>query len=247
MGCGCTLHDAMATCTSCSSPGQCPRTSHFYAFRLPQGVAINKDRPCSPPEELGHDDAYVPVTHVGGPNRGPTDSGGLWFYYARGCSDLLWHMGRTMLARNRIHAAVLIEQRAAWHAGQQISEREAVGRVGAFLRRNHPRWGPLGGARRWMEKRVANVSVEAIIAEGARGLYGPCPVGDAFDTTGALRPCDCQRGNESSMGALLRTKRLFALAPLAGDKLLSLHSEPLLRRLPLDTLQLHQQPQVRAP
>ena len=221
-------------CVACNSSG-CPKDT-FVAFRLPQGLAAFRTLPCEPPPELGVDGSWLPVTHVGGPNRGPTDSGGLWFYYTRGCSDLFWHMGRTMLSRNRIHAAVLAEQKTTELVeGKKISDREAVNLVAAYVRRRHPRWPPLSVARRWLG---TNASIEAIIAEGARGLYGSCK-GAAFTPEGALRPCACV-GNATRAA---RHRRQLSLGPLAGDKLLSLHSEPLFRRLPLDTVTLHQQPQ----
>jgi hypothetical protein len=177
-----------------------------------------------------------------GPNRGPTDSGGLWFYYTRGCSDLLWDVGRTIVARNRVHAAVLAEQRvAALEEARMLTDREAIARIALFLNRSRYRkWAPLGTARRWLG---VNATIEAVLAEGARGLYGDC-AGHALTPQGTLRPCTCV-GNVTRFRALSskQRRRLLALVPLSGDKVLSLHSEPLLRRLPLDTLTLHQQPQ----
>ena len=85
----------------------------WHPFRFPVGIEYLRQLPCEPNDELTRDDAWLPATHVGGPSRGPTDSGGIWLYYARGCSDLLWHMGRTALARNRAHAAVRAEQMTA--------------------------------------------------------------------------------------------------------------------------------------
>ena len=88
-------------------------TTH-EAFGFPRGVRyletsghIN--------HELGRDHAWLPVTHT----RTAQDSlqVGLWFHYMRGCSDFAWNVGRTLLARNKCHAAVLLGQRvdnASW-------------------------------------------------------------------------------------------------------------------------------------
>lgn len=241
---------AHVQCSYCDSVGGCPKESTFGAFRLPQLLAMNRDieDSCEPNSELGVDEAYLPVTHVGGPKRGPTDSGGLWFYYARGCSDLLWHMGRTMLARNRVHAAVLVEQRLALLDGKRITDREAVGRVATYVRSRQPRWNALGHARGGFLGK--NATVEDAIAEASRGLYGLCK-GPAFTMEGQLRACACltinilnathNRAHAAHSRRSLGRSR--ALASMAGDKIISLHSEPLLRRLPLDTLVLHKQPQ----
>ena len=106
----------------CVACGCCPRglgraTPTYHPFRFPIGLDHYRKLPCAPPRELGVDHAWLPVTHLGGPHKGPTDSGGLWFYYARGCSDFLWDVGRTLLARNRAHLAVLIQQRR--HGGTE--------------------------------------------------------------------------------------------------------------------------------
>ena len=227
----------LPVCVACTSTASCSKETHFWAFRLPQGLNFAREQPCQPDSYLGRNDVYLPVTHVGGPRRGPTDSGGLWFYYTPGCSDLLWHIGRTILARNRAHAAVLAEQRMAQLEGKTMSDREAISRLASFIRNRYPRWGPLGRARnRLMGK---NASIETILAEAARGLYGTCPA-DAYDSNNRLRPCSCL-GNVTRTH--IRSRRALALTPLAGDKVLSLHSEPILRRLPIDTVTMHQQPQ----
>jgi hypothetical protein len=252
----------------CTTSGTNDSRATWKPFRFPPGLEYfrSSSLPCEPNAELGTSDSWLPVTHVGGPMRGPTDSGGLWFYYARGCSDLQWNVGRSVLARNRAHAAVLTEQMLAVlesaehstsaHEGERghqrrkqkspptlISDREAVGRVAAWLRKRYPKveWSPLRQARPWFHHvhQSYNATAEDLIAEAARGLYGQCTP-PAFDQTGALRPCTCA-SDSPSRGTSRR--RLLALTPLCGDKVLSLHSEPGLRRLPLDTVVLHQQPQ----
>ena len=220
----------------------CDKATHFGAFRLPQALGYLRELPCEPSASslLGRDNVYLPVTHVGGPRRGPTDSGGLWFYYTPGCSDLLWAMGRTLLTRNRVHAAVVAEQRLAMAQGRAtaMSDREAVGRLARFIERRYPNWAPLGRARNAYVGK--NATIELVLAEAARGLYGACQAGDPFDVDGSLRPCSCT-GNVASR--LVRSRRALALTSLAGDKAFSLHSEPLLVQLPIDTVAFYQQPQ----
>ena len=83
--------------------------SYTAAF-FPPGLRYLNDQGCdSPPVELGVDYAWLPVssTHT---VRRPV-AGGLWMYYMRGCSDFAWQVGRTMLVRNRCHAAVELERR----------------------------------------------------------------------------------------------------------------------------------------
>ena len=209
-------------------------------FRFPAGLAYVKDLPCEPPSELEQSDVWLPVTHVGGPSRGPTDSGGLWFYYARGCSDLQWNVGRSLLVRNRAHAAVRIEQLRAAQASPMrmpLSELEAAQLVAAWIRARHPKWAPLRAVRHFLG---ANATIEQAIGEAARGLYGHCPL-PTFSPGGFLNPCLCA-GNSTRVAGSSRRRQL-ALTPICGDKVLSLHSEPLLGRLPLDSLILHQQPQ----
>eukprot|EP00966_Prymnesium_polylepis_P137349 3173926-Prymnesium_polylepis.2 len=58
--------------------------------------------------ELGRSNVMLPVVHQHDPpvanNRNPN---GLWLYYARGCSGLLWDTGRTFVARDRLQAMLL--------------------------------------------------------------------------------------------------------------------------------------------
>ena len=52
--------------------------------------------------ELRRDDAWLPVTHTDSEYIGQED--GVWFYYARGCSEMMWNAGRTFAAKDRLHA-----------------------------------------------------------------------------------------------------------------------------------------------
>jgi hypothetical protein len=55
--------------------------------------------------------ARLPVTHTRPTLTAATEPGGTWYYYARGCSDLHLDVGRTLSARNRIHASILLTKR----------------------------------------------------------------------------------------------------------------------------------------
>ena len=227
-----------AVCSLCTNSTRCCRRGcaqyrggglHvIHPFRFPIGLGYRKDRACRSAPGLGVDHAWLPVTHIGGPKKGPTDSGGLWFYYALGCSDLLWAAGRSLLVRNRVHLSVEIDK--LLYGGD---DREALGRVASWVRRVYPRWGAVTKARRGLG--FPNASVEDLLAAAARGLFSsPCD-GPDFDQQGFLRPCVC--------GGRPNGRRLNALSSLAGEKHLLLHVEPLAVQLGrFDTLQLQQQP-----
>ena len=55
----------------------------------------------------------LPVSHARTLTEQNGQHAGIWFYYMRGCSDLLLDVGRTLIARNRCDAAILLEQRAS--------------------------------------------------------------------------------------------------------------------------------------
>ena len=96
------------------------------SFGMPRGVRYLEPAQTLNPE-LGQDDAWLPVTHTH--TTQAALQVGLWFHYMRGCSDLMWNVGRTLLARNKCHAAGLLEQRAA----RNLPWREAVRRVAQRL------------------------------------------------------------------------------------------------------------------
>ena len=106
----------------------------WQAFGAPRGILFlhNASKAnASLNAELGTDHALLPVTHT----HTSSDSlvVGLWFYYARGCSDAAWPMGRTLLVRNRCHAAVAVHQRANPRRSGPRSWDHAVAQVAAAL------------------------------------------------------------------------------------------------------------------
>ena len=81
----------------------------WQPWAAPRGIDYLTDAPARGGSELGVDHVWLPVmrTHT---MQDPSQLG-VWMYYGRGCSDLVWDVGRTLTARNRCHAAILLEQR----------------------------------------------------------------------------------------------------------------------------------------
>ena len=62
---------------------------------------------------LGTDNAWLPVTHTAPrPAQHYRVEHGVWFYYARGCSELFYNVGKTLAAQNRIDAALQLAERS---------------------------------------------------------------------------------------------------------------------------------------
>lgn len=112
-------------------PWYCRSEKAWQGFAAPRGIlflqsASKADVPMN--AELGVNHALLPVTHTH--TRSDSTVVGLWFYYARGCSDVAWPVGRTLLVRNRCHAAVAVHQRAQ---RPRPSWDQAVAQVAASL------------------------------------------------------------------------------------------------------------------
>lgn len=80
------------------------------SFGMPRGARYREPGPTLN-HELGRDREWLPVTHTH--TQQDAWQVGLWLHYMRGCSDFVWNVGRTMLARNKCEASGLLEQRAA--------------------------------------------------------------------------------------------------------------------------------------
>jgi hypothetical protein len=65
---------------------------------------------------LGRDNTWLPVVHQANLGNSQSADQGLWFYHAEGCSDVEWNTGRTLAARNRVHAALVLA-RLSGHQG----------------------------------------------------------------------------------------------------------------------------------
>ena len=90
---------------------------------MPRGVRTLPLRRGHVNPELGRDGMWLPVTHTHTQQDGLQV--GLWFHYMRGCSDFAWAAGRTLLVRNKCHAAGVVEQRACNCSWSKAIERVA--------------------------------------------------------------------------------------------------------------------------
>ena len=100
----------VCTMDVCRYCGSCPENATWFPFAMPIGTARERFAPCTPNAEVGRSHARLPVTHT---DPGDAELGGRWYYYSKGCSDLFLDVGRTLKSLNRVHAAVLLEQRLA--------------------------------------------------------------------------------------------------------------------------------------
>ena len=87
---------------------------------MPYGTNWYRNVSCETASELGVSHAWLPVVHTYDLHQ-KWRLPGVWLYYARGCSDLLWNVGRTLLALNKVHAAVLLLQRQAVHQSRETT------------------------------------------------------------------------------------------------------------------------------
>ena len=139
-----------------------PRTSQlagsnntFAPFAFPRGMFYLGGRRGINPE-LGRDHLWLPVVHTH-TQQHPFQPG-LWFYYARGCSDFTWDAGRVLLVRNRCELALLLEQRVS---ARIVSARSAARSVARKLMRLHEL--TLSGRLPRMVKDIFTRSTEAIL------------------------------------------------------------------------------------
>ena len=182
---------AVAVCTACRSTMDCSQytyTGHgaygvvvgkvptwHHSFAQPAGVDFLDDLPCEPAAELGQDFAVLPVTHT---RAGAVVKDTLWLYYARGCSDMGWGVGRTLLAMNRQDLAVLLSQRLH----PSMSRESASVHVAKLISQWHPRWAARlvrtanESRHRFVFKYFADlrarhaVTVHALVADAADGF-----------------------------------------------------------------------------
>jgi hypothetical protein len=166
------------------------------------------------------------------------------YYYSRGCSDLFLDVGRTLLARNRCEAALLLEQRVS-----RCSRAEAARRVGKRIENGlrfgynaHEYAAILTKARERMGVNASYGSYEWLVRECADSVYDE----EASHCTNALLD---QSTNYSRLRAPPR--RAYALADAAAHPALDEINTHALRRLvgtplALDTLQLIEQPAFKS-
>ena len=216
--------------------------SSFTPFAFPVGLQYRHPdlAPCPAPGELGVHNAWLPVTHTC--PAGSKGARGLWMYYARGCSDMLWNVGRTLFARNRCHAALLLEQLD--RAG--CNEREAARRAAAGMSlRNFPELNLVRfRAGSWLG--MHNASMAELLIECARGMFGNCSGSTWNPNDGTLNMCTCMTQSIHGRARPWRMsskRRALVLSALAGSDALGPRIGTLLRKHSFDSLQLWQQPQ----
>lgn len=242
--------------------GACPPASLSLRISSSRGCVR-----CQPPPELGLSHSWLPIVHTRDRKH---DTAGVWLYHARGCSDVEWDVGRTVLTRNRVHAAVELERRA-----RGGSDQASIRRIAEWLRHFHPNWSAVARARHYFKS--PGLSVEFVLAEAARGVFASSPshrqrsasacLGPQF-VRGALQPCACDERRPEWMW------RILGLTRVAGDPVLELFAVQLIENLTVgegyngsrafasvrhrargngarswlpDTVQLEQQPQGNGP
>ena len=178
-----------------------PRARH-YSAQSPHMSA------CGQRPELGKDHTWLPVTHTY-----QKDEVGVWFYYAPGCSDVFWNVGRTIKARNRCHAAIQLSRLRHGGSDSQAAERVDTHITRYVARHELP---VLSRARRRASSVGLNGSnLASLVSECARGLLGECD-GPQFTAAGSLRLCTCNQ-TRGWRGTVLRS---LTLSELAGSGML---------------------------
>ena len=186
----------------------------FLGFGAPRGVAFlhnASDSAAALNAELGIDHVRLPVTHTH--TVADASQVGLWLYYARGCSDASWPIGRTMLVRNRCDAAITVHQR--------INSRG-------------------NGLRSW-QNALSQVASSLASASSRLALKGLHHIRDTNHSTLLAALADCARGDfsSSSQGLPLFLAKHNALDFVTALMLRELRGTA----RQLDTLQLYRQPQ----
>lgn len=109
-----------------------PGPTNWFPWRFVHGFDYLKQQAAGwldggAPAILGRNDSWLPVTHQRRGGRNPNGADfGMWFYFGLGCSDVYWHTGRTLVARNRAHAAVMLSRIAGHASGQQYVARHLM-------------------------------------------------------------------------------------------------------------------------
>ena len=166
--------------------GGCPDLKASAAELWPCGA-------CAAPHGFGRDDEWLPFAHTRDKMR--PSATGVFSYHAAGCSDLELHVGRTLLARNRVHLAMRmtqllgplgpldeawpLERRRLYPGGEPLfeqpltglSDRDAIEHVARWVAWHDPGWTRPNKAR--FSKGLRYASLGFLLAEAARGAYLP--------------------------------------------------------------------------
>lgn len=198
----------------------------WHGMAQPTGVDFLEGRACEPPAELGRAYSVLPVTHT---RAGSSSRRTVWLYYARGCSDLGWGMGRTLLSVNREDLALRLMARL--HATKEPSTlvgrslAVAARRVAALAQDRFPGWAAkvvraanssrhTPSARYFAQERFngGGPSLEALLIDAAdgiihrRGSQSGChltQLGDTLNTNAGARPLECAGSCAERAHALL--------------------------------------------
>ena len=148
----------------------------WHGIAQPSGIDFLEDVPCTPASELQTDYSVVPVTHT---RAGTAGAGTVWLYYARGCSDVGWGLGRTLLARNREDLALKLMARLRHPASNRGAPAQSV----AQLLRQHYRGYAMkvlraanssryaAATRYWATaRRHSSIDLAELVADAAEGL-----------------------------------------------------------------------------
>ena len=163
--------------------GGCPDLKASAAELWPCGA-------CAAPHGFGRDDEWLPFAHTRDKMR--PSATGVFSYHAAGCSDLELHVGRTLLARNRVHLAMRmtqllgplgpldeawpLERRRLYPGGEPLfeqpltglSDRDAIEHVARWVAWHDPGWTRPNKAR--FSKGLRYASLGFLLAEAARGI-----------------------------------------------------------------------------
>jgi len=171
-----------------------PSADFWRPWQLPASMAYRRLDPtpfldvAAPPWPLGTSGAWLPVTHVQARLQ-PTNQWwrasashlarerGLWFYYAAGCSDLYYHAGTTLAARNRADAALRLAARCDL-GGKGGGPSGGAAHVAAFLNATSLARGGNGlGKKRYLDALGAGDArlrrLAAVLREAARWPFFP--------------------------------------------------------------------------
>lgn len=223
-----------SVCTFCTRDG-CKPDRSFHAFGAPLGVDHLLNTSCRANREL-ESHAIVPVTATS------TTGVGRWFYYAAGCSDTAWPLGRTVVARNRWHALLVLAQRLLLNRGRRSSFRDAAElaaeRIAQHNRTSGWSVGAVTRARHLLQR--PNATLQWLLLESAKGIFGRATASDA---PGSSCATGLSAYPERCMGDACTLKWKLVLG---REGLLDEVSDQLLHEMAshgevLDTIVLHQQ------
>jgi len=211
--------------------------------------------------ELGTSDMWLPVTHTQPPKTGHyIRERGIWYYYARGCSELWYNVGTTLVAQNRVDAAVQLADRTP--GGMAALTSWLLGRGGPLdltkvvkkMPRDHPaglaRWryidALLGGAT-WADLKPAFASELRLQPRYRRRILDSLAASLRLGASMWPRALSAEEANNTKIFGGESCVGACALAELAAALLLFEFIDPYVAReasaAGYDSVQMLRQPQ----